>query len=101
KIRQQATIELEKLGKLAVRALRESLKEQLSVETRRRVEDLLDKATGRVGLTGDRLRALRVVEALEKIGTPDARQVLERLATGGAGALQTQAAQEALERLTR
>jgi hypothetical protein len=44
---------------------------------------------------------LRAVEALERIGTPEARQVLQALAKGAAGAVLTRAAQGALERLER
>jgi RNA polymerase sigma factor (sigma-70 family) len=101
KVRQNARVELEKLGELAAPALREVLKGQPSAETRKRVEELLEKSTGRSNLAGERLRSLRAVEALERIATPDARQVLKTLAAGAPGALQTLAAQEALERLAR
>ncbi len=44
------------------------------------------------------LRALRAIAALERIETPAARAVLERLAGGNPGALQTREAGAALER---
>jgi RNA polymerase sigma factor (sigma-70 family) len=46
------------------------------------------------------LRAKRAIALLEHIGTPEARQVLQRLATGDAQALPTREASTALERLT-
>jgi WD40 repeat protein len=49
---------------------------------------------------GDGLRALRSVEVLERIGTPRARQLLQKLA-GGTEARLTREARAALERLDR
>jgi RNA polymerase sigma factor (sigma-70 family) len=48
---------------------------------------------------GETLRRLRAIAVLEKIGTPEARQVLERLATGFEGARETRDAKAALRRL--
>ena len=63
-----------------------------------RVEDLLDKLTGGV-LTAEQLRLVRAVEALERMSTPEAREVLRNLAGGAAGALLTREARAALDRL--
>ncbi len=49
----------------------------------------------------EHLTYLRGVEALEGIGTADARQVLETLAAGAPGAELTRAASAAVERLQR
>jgi hypothetical protein len=46
-------------------------------------------------------RPLRAVEALEHMGAPEARQVLEALVKGAPGARLTQAARAALGRLDR
>ena len=48
--------------------------------------------------TGETLRRLRAIAVLEKIGTPAARQVLERMATGLDGARETREARAALRR---
>jgi hypothetical protein len=49
--------------------------------------------------TGPQLRALRVIEMLEQIGTQEARQVLERLAKGDPESPATREAKASLERL--
>lgn len=48
-------------------------------------------------LKGDRLRAFRAVEGLERIGTPEARRLLTTYAKGAPGALLTTAAASALK----
>ena len=50
---------------------------------------------------GETLRRLRAITVLEKIGTPEARRVLERLASGLAGARETRDAKATLRRLDR
>jgi RNA polymerase sigma factor (sigma-70 family) len=49
--------------------------------------------------TGETLRRLRAIAVLEKVGTREARRVLERLATGLDGARETRDARSALRRL--
>jgi len=99
-VRQQATQELEKLEELAEPVLRQTLAGRPPLEVRRRVERLLAKLQGKVP-TADRLRGLRSIEVLEHIGTPDARRLLQTLATGAPEARLTQEAEAALERLDR
>jgi hypothetical protein len=48
---------------------------------------------------GDTLRRLRAIAVLEKIGTPSALRVLERLAWGFEGARETRDARASLRRL--
>ena len=97
-VRQRAMDELEKLGELAVHALQKTLKDQPPLETRNRVEQLLEKAAAQ-DLSPDRLRLVRAVEALEYLGTPEAKHVLRTLAQGAPGTLLTRQVQAALDRL--
>jgi RNA polymerase sigma factor (sigma-70 family) len=47
------------------------------------------------------LRTLRAIAALERAGTPEAAAVLERMARGNPGAIETRDAQSALDRVSR
>jgi hypothetical protein len=47
------------------------------------------------------LQRLRAVQVLERIGSPEARQILEALAKGAPGARETREAQASLSRLAR
>src|SRR5262249_26278168 len=91
--RRQATCELEELGEAAAPALRRALGENLPLETRRRIEEILEK------LSPQRLVGLRALEVLEHAGTAEARDVLERLAGGVPEAPLTREARAALRRL--
>jgi WD40 repeat protein len=84
KVRAKATAELEKLGERAMPVIEKALAGDLSPEVRGRLQELHGKLTG-VVLEGDRLRAVRAVEVLELIGTPEARQLLQALADGAPG----------------
>jgi hypothetical protein len=97
KARDSATKGLLKLDEQIVPALDKALAANLSLETKRRLEGLRDKMTG-VILQGERLRAYRAIEVLERIGTPEARHVLQGLAEGAPGALITTSAQATLKR---
>jgi RNA polymerase sigma factor (sigma-70 family) len=97
--RQKASEELRELGDPAEPALRRALDGNPSAEQRRRIKELL-QALG-AACPPERLRALRAVEVLEHLGTPDSRQVLELLAGGPAEALLTGEAKASLERLAR
>jgi WD40 repeat protein len=100
--RQKAAAELEGLGDRATAGCRKALAEGPSVERRRRLEAILDKQTQAAWLvTPERLRTERSLEALELSSTPEARQVLEKLAGGAPGARLTEEAKAALQRLDR
>jgi WD40 repeat protein len=77
--------------------LQRALREASSPEMKRRLESILAADAGR--LPPNLARMLRSIQTLERIGSVEARRVLTGLATGAAGALQTQAAREALLRL--
>jgi WD40 repeat protein len=98
--RQKATEELKQLGERAEPGLREALKDKLSLEARKRVEDLLESVR-MLSTTPERLRELRAVEVLEHIGTPEARQVLQTLAKGAPTARLTREARQSLQRIAK
>jgi WD40 repeat protein len=97
KVREKVTAELLKLGEQLVPLLDKALADNPTVESLRRLEDLRGKLTAFV-MAGDRLRAFRAVEVLERIGTSESRQVLQALADGAPGAQLTTSAQAALKR---
>jgi WD40 repeat protein len=100
-VREKATAELEKLDELAEAALRRALEDRPALEVRRRVERLLNRIDSLRGpqMPSERLRTLRALEVLERLGTPEARRLLDALATGEPEAPLTGQARAALERL--
>jgi RNA polymerase sigma factor (sigma-70 family) len=100
--RQKATAELEKLGARALPAYRKALESKPSLEVRRRLEDLLEKAgPAWWDVSGERLRSLRAVEVLELAGTTEARELLRKIAAGAEGMRLTEHAKAALRRLAK
>jgi hypothetical protein len=97
-VREKAQKELERIGEYAMPALRKALESKPSVEARRRIESVLKKPRT---LAPETVQALRAVEELENIGTPDARQLLEALAEGAPEASLTLNAKASLERLAQ
>jgi hypothetical protein len=98
-LRNRAAGELERLGDLAAPALQQLLAGRPALEVRQRVERLLDKLAPGQTPAPETLRALRVVEILEQLGTPEADRMLKALANGAAGARLTNEAEAALGRL--
>jgi hypothetical protein len=98
KARESASKDLEGLGWLAEPALREALKGGLTLETRRRIEAVLQKLPDWLQ-NPDHLRTLRALEVVERIGTQEARGFLRDLSKGAPGARLTVEAQRALSRL--
>jgi WD40 repeat protein len=78
-VRRKAREELAALGRLAEGALTKALEGNPSAEVKLRVTDLLAKLEGAPEGVEQRL-LLRAVEALERVGTPGARRLLEKLA---------------------
>jgi WD40 repeat protein len=100
-VREKATKDLERLEHAAEKALRKAFSEpQISLEVRRRMERLLERLDAPV-TDSERLRELRAIEVLEDIGTPEAKAILERLASGTPGLTITREAKTALTRLKR
>jgi RNA polymerase sigma factor (sigma-70 family) len=98
-VREAAAKELAALGERVEPALRQALKEKPSAEVRRRVEALLAALKGVP--PPNTLRALRAVWVLERVGTPEARQLLGALAKGAPAARQTAEAKAVLDRLDK
>jgi WD40 repeat protein len=100
-VREAASQELRKLGVAAKPLLLEALKKDTPLETRQRVEKLLEglKDAPLGQLSAETISRIRAIFVLERIGTPDACRVLEILAQGAAGARETAYAQAALKRL--
>jgi hypothetical protein len=97
-VREKAQGELERMGEDAVPALRKALDSKPSAEARRRMKSILEKPWTP---SPEIMQAIRAVEVLETIGTPDARQLLESLAEGAPEAGLTREARAALERLAQ
>jgi hypothetical protein len=100
RVRDAARQQLRKAQDLARPALAEAAKGTLSVEARNKIEALLD-ALKVDPPSESRLRALRGVEVLERIGTTEARQHLKQLREGDPAASLTQQARDALARLEK
>jgi RNA polymerase sigma factor (sigma-70 family) len=92
--RERAVRELEKLGEGGEGALRKALKDGPTLETRRRIETLLTALEGR-----QTRGVLRGLEVLERLGTDDARRLLDTLARGEPEMRLTREAKAAIERL--
>jgi hypothetical protein len=96
-VREEAEAALERLAESAAPALRQALAGNPGAEVRRRVTRLLEQLNGVT--TPARLRSLRAIEVLERLGTADARKVLADVAGGMPEALRTQEAKASLGRL--
>jgi HEAT repeat protein len=95
-VREKATEGLEKLGAAIEPNLREALKGELSEEARTRLQQVLSRFE-----SGSSVRGSRALEVLERIGSPEAREVLQSLAKGASQTSLTKEAQACLERLTK
>jgi WD40 repeat protein len=102
-MREKASRELEKLGSKAEEALRRALANPPSTEVRARLERLLEKrgTLAAPPLPSSELVGLRVLEALELSGIPQAKGALEELANGKPEDALTKEAKASLERLAR
>jgi WD40 repeat protein len=98
KIRQSATLELEKMSEGAQPALQAALKSNPSLEKARRINELLGKLRE---MKGKRLHDVRGVEVLEHLHTAEALALLRALADGAPYARLTTEARQALDRLSR
>jgi dipeptidyl aminopeptidase/acylaminoacyl peptidase len=100
-VREAAQARLAKAGAVVEPALQDALLHgEPSAEVRHRLTGLL-RSSHREALPPQVLRASRAVEVLEYLGTPEAREVLARLAGGAPRARLTWEARASLERLAR
>ena len=97
-VRQSASEKLARWGHLARPALLEALDDKPSNESRKRLMELLARTKV---VAGEELQAIRAVEVLERIATPAARSLLQRLATGAPQARLTQEAKASSNRLAK
>jgi hypothetical protein len=97
-VREKATYDLEKLGEVVLGELHKRLQENPTLEMRQRMEKLVAKLQGPV-TAPDMLQALRAIEALEHIGTPEALALLETMAKGAPGHRVTEDARDSAKRL--
>ncbi len=93
--RQSATKALDDLGEVAEGAVHKTLEGNPSLETRKRLEQFLEKRKKEM------IRKLRAIDALEQIGSSEARQVLQTIAQGSPNPRVIQAASAALDRLAK
>jgi RNA polymerase sigma factor (sigma-70 family) len=96
-VREKAAAELGRLRELARPALEQALKSR-SAETQRRAEELLARVKADAAWSSDDLRRLRALEVLEKVNTPEARELLQGLSRGAEGSWLTREAKSSLER---
>jgi hypothetical protein len=99
-VREAATKELSALGDRAAPLLRKALAGNPSAEARRRLGELLSRLEG-AGPSAETAREIRAVEALEAIGTPEARRLIDGFAAGPSGVRLTDEAKASAGRLSR
>jgi RNA polymerase sigma factor (sigma-70 family) len=97
--REKAEKALMDLGETATAHLRTAMATGLSAEQRARLKRLLAAFTEPVLQPGDRLRQVRAVAVLERIGSADAKKLLTELANGTPEARLTREAKASLDRL--
>jgi hypothetical protein len=98
-VREKATRGLEERGELAGSALRQALRVKPSKEVERRINLLLERLDSPV-LSPEELRLSRTIAVLERLGTPEARQLLTELSRGAPDAYLTKEAASAQQRLS-
>jgi hypothetical protein len=94
--RKKAAAELEAVADRAEPVLRKVLAENPSAETKRQIEHVLELARPSAP---QRRREARAVEVLERLGTPEARELLAALAGGDKESFLTREARAAVGRL--
>jgi hypothetical protein len=96
--REEASRELKRIGSPAKAALEKALATEPEAEKRRRIEAILREMSN-LRLTPESIRSSRAVELLERLNTPESRELLAALAKGAPEARLTREAKAALDRL--
>lgn len=99
-VREKASAELETLGEMIEKDLRQAMGAGSSLEAKARIERLLQKLERRKS-SPDRVRARRAILTLESIGSDEAKKILAKLSAGTPEAWMTQEATATLDRLTK
>lgn len=99
-VREKVSQDLLRLGDEARLLLCRASKERRTLETRRRLEQILARSEMHCA-TGESVRKVRAVQALEGIASPAARELLVAWSRGDANAWLTQEASRALHRRER
>src|SRR5262249_36620780 len=76
-VRERASQALEEAGRPVRPALLQALEAKPGAEKKRRLQHLLERMPATAGPAPELVRPLRAVELLERLGTPEARQLLE------------------------
>ena len=97
--RESAQKQLGSYAELAEPALREALKQSPTAEQRRRLEQIL--STPFPQITPEALRSVRAIRVLERIATPEARRLLQKIAAGAPEAKLTRQAKGSLDRMNK
>lgn len=98
--RETAAARLKDAGKAALPGLQEVLRQSPSTELRHRAEKLIDEISAPTLPGGGDVRSARALEVLEKVNTPEARDLLKTLAQGRPDAGLTREAKTVLQRLS-
>jgi WD40 repeat protein len=98
KVRTNAMKELTSAGERAEAALHEALARPLTLEARRRIELLLERLPG-APPHPTTLAALRSLEVLEMINTPEAHKLIEEIGQSPGDPLRKREAEQTLKRL--
>jgi WD40 repeat protein len=100
-VREAAERQLAELGRQAELELRRTMIGKSSAELQKRGKRLLQRWSGleQSVVPSHELRGLRAIAILEYVGTPNARQILERIAKGAEKESLTKAAKASLRRI--
>src|SRR5262249_5316545 len=99
-VRQQASNTLEKLGEQTAPHVTAALKKPANLEAKRRLETLLEKLD-RPMENADNLRVYRCLVLLQRLNTPEARELLDELSRGAPSSWLTAEARYSLQRTSK